>query len=179
MYSIIFDPPGALLGDGHAKGPCHQAPHRRRHQGSRASISDAKYLRMTGYALWKRAKHRVGLERPYHLALRRGQNDPRVAPAQHNCESPGKLGEEGKNCILQLRLHHSLHQELVYTIHPQRLSVSNRRETHRPRKTKSGGSDPTFLALSRPKSCWGHSRPIQGPWRFRANHRVQLFGCWR
>ena len=178
MYSSIFAPSGVLLGDSRVKGPRHQASHRRRHQGTRTSISNAKHFPMIGYALWTWAKHRVGLDRPHHLALCRGQNDPCVAPAQHNCESPGKWGEESKNCILQLRLHHFLHQELVYTIHPQRLSVRNRRETHCPRKTKSGGSDPTFSALSRPKSCWGHSRPIQGPWHFRANHRVQLFSCW-
>ncbi len=47
-----------------------------------------------------------------------------------------------------------------YSIHPQRLSTTGHRETHRAQQIKSGGSDPTFLAFSRPKSSWGRSRPI-------------------
>jgi hypothetical protein len=32
-------------------------------------------------------------------------------------------------------------------------------ESHRGKNSKSGGSDPTFSAFSRPKSSWGRSRP--------------------
>ena len=34
-----------------------------------------------------------------------------------------------------------------------------RAESHRGKKAKSGGSDPTFLRRSRPKVSWGRSRP--------------------
>jgi hypothetical protein len=33
------------------------------------------------------------------------------------------------------------------------------RKRRRGKNTKSGGSDPTFSAFSRPKSLWGRSRP--------------------
>jgi len=35
----------------------------------------------------------------------------------------------------------------------------NATKNHRGKKTETGGSDPTFLASSRPKSSWGRSRP--------------------
>ena len=47
-----------------------------------------------------------------------------------------------------------------YSIHPQRLSTTRRRESDPAEDTKSGGSDPAFSAFSRPKSSWGRSRPL-------------------
>lgn len=40
----------------------------------------------------------------------------------------------------------------------------NASKSHRGKKTETGGSDPTFLASSRPKSSWGRSRPRRS-WR--------------
>jgi len=34
----------------------------------------------------------------------------------------------------------------------------NASKSHRGKNTKTGGSDPTFSAFSRPKSAWGRSR---------------------
>src|SRR5882762_2256382 len=36
---------------------------------------------------------------------------------------------------------------------------SNANKSYRGQTTKTGGSDPTFSAFSRPKSSWGRSRP--------------------
>jgi len=66
-------------------------------------------------AIWPRAKHRVGLERPHFCTRFRAQSDSWVAPAQppfgarERAENLEEAGEEGRNYILQLRLHHLLH----------------------------------------------------------------------
>jgi len=41
----------------------------------------------------------------------------------------------------------------------QELEPKLRSKINRGKITKSGGSDPTFRAFSRPKSFWGRSRP--------------------
>jgi hypothetical protein len=41
----------------------------------------------------------------------------------------------------------------------QELEQKLQSQTSRGKITKSGGSDPTFRASSRPKSVWGRSRP--------------------
>ena len=59
--------------------------------------------------------HRVGLERPHFCTRFRAQSEPWVAPAQQENsfgargENFGETGEEGRNYVLQLRLHHLLH----------------------------------------------------------------------
>jgi len=58
--------------------------------------------------------HRVGLERPHFCTRFRAQSEPWVAPAQQETsfgarsENLGEAGEEGRNYVLQLRLHHLL-----------------------------------------------------------------------
>jgi hypothetical protein len=66
--------------------------------------------------------------------------------------------EEGKN--------YALHFLKFTLLHPQRIRSpwkpdeyeAEESESHRGKKFKSGGSDPTFSAFSRPKSSWGRSR---------------------
>src|SRR6266478_8537810 len=73
-----------------------------------------KRLRTTRRSIWPRAKDRVGLERPHLCTRFRAQSEPRVAPAQQETsfgtrgENLGEAGEEGRNYLLQLRLHHLL-----------------------------------------------------------------------
>ena len=76
-----------------------------------------KRLRMARRSIWTRAKHRVGLERPHFCTRFRAQSESWVAPAQQEAsfgarvrdENFGETGEEGRNYVLQLRLHHLLH----------------------------------------------------------------------
>ena len=72
---------------------------------------------MSRRSIWTRAKHRVGLERPHLRTRFRGQSESWVAPAQQetsfgargeNLGEAGEEGEEGRNYVLQLRLHHLL-----------------------------------------------------------------------
>ncbi len=71
---------------------------------------------MARRSIWTRAKHRVGLERPHFCTRFRAQSDSWVAPAQQETsfgarvrgENLGEAGEEGRNYLLQLRLHHLL-----------------------------------------------------------------------
>src|ERR1700678_70370 len=68
-------------------------------------------------------------------------------------------GEEGKN--------YGLHFSNCQLLHPQKIRSPwkaekykiGRNESHPENHAKSGGSDPTFSAFSRPKSSWGRSRP--------------------
>jgi hypothetical protein len=70
---------------------------------------------MARRSFWTRAKHRVGLERPHFCTRFRAQSESWVAPAQQEAsvgalgESLGEAREEGRNYLLQLRLHHLLH----------------------------------------------------------------------
>jgi hypothetical protein len=58
--------------------------------------------------------HRVGLERPHFCTRFHAQSESWVAPAQQETsfgtrgENLGEAGEEGRNYLLQLRLHHLL-----------------------------------------------------------------------
>jgi len=71
---------------------------------------------MARRSIWTWAKHRVGLERPHFCTRFRAQSESWVAPAQQETsfdarvrgENLGEAGEEGRNYLLQLRLHHLL-----------------------------------------------------------------------
>src|SRR5258708_3342965 len=70
-----------------------------------------------------------------------------------------QLGEERKNYALHLGNCQLLHpQKLRSPSKPEKYEM-RREESHRGKKSKSGGSDPTFLRPSRPKVSWGRSRP--------------------
>ena len=70
-----------------------------------------------------------------------------------------KTPEEGRNYTLQLLLLHLL-QSVAQAISFRSREIRNAgRKRRRGKNTKSGGSDPTFSAFSRPKSLWGRSRP--------------------
>jgi hypothetical protein len=62
---------------------------------------------------------------------------------------------------------YALHLHLLWSLHDVEQLISwlrgcwkrAERESCRGKNSKSGGSDPTFSAFSRPKSSWGRSRP--------------------
>ena len=71
-------------------------------------------MRAARHAIWARAKHRSGLERPHFCTRFSAQSESWVAPAQQETslgargENLGEAGEEGRNYVLQLRLHYLL-----------------------------------------------------------------------
>ena len=75
--------------------------------------------------------------------------------------NPLRQGEEDRNDALHFFPCHFLH--LIAERSPCPTEERKRCEEERRcgQNIKSGGSDPTFSAFSRPKSAWGRSRPIQ------------------
>jgi hypothetical protein len=73
--------------------------------------------------------------------------------------NPLRQGEEGRNDALHFFPCHFLH--LVAKRSPCPTEKRKRREAKRcyGQNIKSGGSDPTFSAFSRPSEPWGRSRP--------------------
>jgi hypothetical protein len=71
-------------------------------------------MRLARRSIWTRAKHCVGLERPHFCTRFRGQSDAwgRSSPTRISFdardEELDEAGEEGRNYVLQLRLHHLL-----------------------------------------------------------------------
>jgi hypothetical protein len=91
----------------------HPVRHPRRHLGDRVSAQmRGSSARQKGQSAtgW----HCVGLERPHFCTRFRAQSESWVAPAQQETsfgvrgENLGEAGEEGRNYVLQLRLHHLL-----------------------------------------------------------------------
>ncbi len=68
--------------------------------------------------------------------------------------------EDGKNFILNVNLPKWLHLHRHSSKTLQESYQATARETPGGKRTKTGGSDPTFSALSRPKGCRGRSRPF-------------------
>src|SRR5216683_3158914 len=67
--------------------------------------------------------------------------------------------EVGKNYALHFLKLTLLHSEKIRSPWKPEKYETGERESHRGKNVKSGGSDPTFSAFSRPKSSWGRSRP--------------------
>ena len=67
--------------------------------------------------------------------------------------------EEGKNYALHFLKLTLLHPEKIRSPWKPEKYETGESESHRGKNVKSGGSDPTFSAFSRPKSSWGRSRP--------------------
>ena len=119
------------------------------------------------------AKHPTGLERPHFVATDTVVVAPSLdakesAPAleaqgrgcnEINVKSLHGFGEGGKNFILHpnlpnwLHLHHHASKTLQERCKPPAAKSTGGK------RTKTGGSDPTFSAPSRPKSFRGRSRP--------------------
>ena len=70
-----------------------------------------------------------------------------------------KTGEEGKSDTLQFVLHQGLHLVAPHVPRNTRRCAEAKPKSGGGKTTKTGGSDPTFSAFSRPKSAWGRSRP--------------------
>ncbi len=68
--------------------------------------------------------------------------------------------EDGKNFILNANLPKWLHLHRHSSKTLQESYQATARETPGGKRTETGGSDPTFSALSRPKGCRGRSRPF-------------------
>jgi hypothetical protein len=66
---------------------------------------------------------------------------------------------EGKNYGLHLRGCRCLHPPGVRSPWIPESCDSGDSENHAGKKTRSGGSDPTYSAFGRPRSPWGRSRP--------------------
>ena len=118
-----------------------------------------KRLRMARRSIWTRAKPCVGLERPHFCTRLRGQSESWVAPAQQQtscgaraAKNLSETGAEGRNYLLQLRLHHLLHLGLRTSLSKQKDKQHEDEKSDTERKTRLGGSDPTYSAFSRPKS---------------------------
>src|SRR6266849_3367800 len=67
--------------------------------------------------------------------------------------------EEGKNYVLHFLKWTLLHPQQIRSPWKPEQYETGESESHRGKNVKSGGSDPTFSAFSRPKSSWGRSRP--------------------
>src|SRR6266849_3006809 len=67
--------------------------------------------------------------------------------------------EGGKNYALHFLKLTLLHPEKIRSPWKREKYETGESESHRGKNVKSGGSDPTFSAFSRPKSSWGRSRP--------------------
>ena len=74
--------------------------------------------------------------------------------------------EEGKNYVLHFSNCQLLHPPKPRSLWKAEKYKIGRSESHREKNVKSGGSDPTFSAFSRPKSSWGRSRPEGKPCLF-------------
>jgi len=78
--------------------------------------------------------HRVGLERPHFCTRFRAQSEPWVAPTQQETSfgarggNLGEAGEEGRNYLLQLRLHHLLLLVMRISLGKTRKSETRGRE---------------------------------------------------
>jgi hypothetical protein len=72
---------------------------------------------------------------------------------------PRKLSEEGKNDVLHFSNWQLLHPQGTGSPWEGEKYKLGGSKSHRGKNVKSGGSDPTFSAFSRPKSSWGRSRP--------------------
>src|SRR5487761_577546 len=73
--------------------------------------------------------------------------------------TPPKKGEEDRNEALHLFLHYFLHPVVQRNLLPREGWKHREEKRRRGKNTKSGGSDPTFSAFSRPSEPWGRSRP--------------------
>ncbi len=128
-----------------------------------------KSLRMARRSIWTRAKHRVGLERPHFCTRFRAQSESWVAPAQREAsfgarvrgENFGETGEEGRNYVLQLRLHHLLHLVMRISLEKTRNKRHDNEKSDAEKNTRSGGSDPAFVRFQPPKISRSRSRPLR------------------
>ena len=73
--------------------------------------------------------------------------------------NPLRQGEGDRNYALHFLKLTLLHPEKIRSLWKPEKYETGESESHRGKNVKSGGSDPTFSAFSRPKSSWGRSRP--------------------
>jgi len=137
---------------------------------TREALSDKEVVNCTS----TQVEHRTGLERPHFVvtdtvvvapaldakesalaldAQRRGCNGV-------NVKSLHGFGEDGKNFILHGNLPNWLHLHHHSSKTLQERCKAPAAKSAGGKRTKTGGSDPTFSAPSRPKSFRGRSRPL-------------------
>ena len=119
----------------------------------------------TEWAKWPRNGTVLGWSDPTFVHGSVPKSEPWVAPAQQETsfdargENLGEAGEEGRNYVLQLRLHHLLLLVILISLGKRGNKRHEEEKSDTEKITKLGGSDPSFSAFSRPKSSWGRSRP--------------------
>lgn len=123
---------------------------------------------MARLSIWTRAKHRVGLERPYYLALCRGQSDPWVAPSQQDssfarvpfricnrtAQQRGRLSEECKDYRLHLETCHVFTEGSCNTREVKDLLQPGRRNSLY-KGIQIGRERPHFFGFQPPQKVFG------------------------
>ena len=123
-----------------------------RFRGTRSNISTAP-------GKWDECGHRDSRGPPWKRQIARSQFDTQTLRAILRPTGQWrKTSEEGKSDTLQIVLHQGLHRVAPHVFVHKALSEA-KPECSGGKTTKTGGSDPTFSASSRPKSSWGRSRP--------------------
>ncbi len=124
-------------------------------------------LRTTERSKWPRNSTVLGWSDPTFAhgsvaKVNRGSLQPNkklLAGARVCGEDLGEAGEEGRNYLLQLRLHHLLHLVMRISLGKRGNRRHENEKSDAEKNTRSGGSDPAFWRTSRPKVLWGRSRP--------------------